>query len=105
MATTQLSATATPGRRYSFYARSKGVLSFTELSVTATPGQRHSFLAKTATVLLPGAATGGGGSWELHSQDELNAKARSDSVLQRLKEDDRDVFEMIKNIVRFGILD
>jgi hypothetical protein len=52
MAYTQLSVTATPGRRHSFSAKTPiagthtGL--FTELSVTATPGRIHSFSPKTA---------------------------------------------------------
>ena len=49
MAYTQLSPTATPGRRYSFTKGSLKNGPFTALSVTATPGRRHSFVAKTAS--------------------------------------------------------
>jgi len=51
MATTQLSLTATPGKRYSFIAKTaagKGSGPFTELSVYGVPGRIHSFAAKTA---------------------------------------------------------
>jgi len=49
---TQLSPTATPGKRYSFSAKTpavgeKGADLFTSLSVMAIPGQRHLFLPKT----------------------------------------------------------
>jgi len=53
-AITQLSLTATPGRRYSFSAKDPAPIVsgphtglFTELSVIGLPGQRHSFTAKT----------------------------------------------------------
>ncbi len=49
---TQLSPTATPGRRYSFSAKTpesggKGVGPFTSLSVSGVPGRIHTFSAKT----------------------------------------------------------
>ena len=57
MAYTRLSVTATPGKPYSFTAKTEApevvpeagphTGLFTELSVTALPGQRHSFSAKT----------------------------------------------------------
>ena len=48
MALTQLTPTATPGRRYTT-STAKGADTFTALSVTATPGRRHAFIAKDAT--------------------------------------------------------
>ncbi len=56
MATTQLSLSAVPGRRYSFVAKDSAVGShtggpFTELAVNALPGQPHSFVAKGAAVV------------------------------------------------------
>jgi len=52
---TQLSPTATPGKRYSFVAKTpavseKGVGPFTAQSVLAVPGIIHSFVAKTPEV-------------------------------------------------------
>jgi hypothetical protein len=48
MALTQLTPTATPGRRY-LSSTAKGAGTVTALSVTATPGRRHAFIAKDAT--------------------------------------------------------
>jgi hypothetical protein len=48
MALTQLTPTATPGRRY-LSSTAKGAGTFTALSVTATPGRRQAFIAKDAT--------------------------------------------------------
>jgi hypothetical protein len=56
---TQLSLVATPGRVYSFTAKSadgageKGEGLFTALSVLAVPGRRHIFLPKSIIVPVP----------------------------------------------------
>jgi len=51
MATTQLSVTATPGRRYAFI-KLKGEGPFTALSIAALPGCRHVFTAKTGAATV-----------------------------------------------------
>ena len=65
MAITQLSPSATPGKRYSFSAKDEAAPeagphtgTFTELSVTATPGPIHSFSAKDAAAPVAGPHTG-----------------------------------------------
>ena len=55
---TQLSPTATPGKRYSFSPKSAAgsgphTGTFTALSVLGTPGQIHSFVAKGVTPAGP----------------------------------------------------
>jgi hypothetical protein len=46
-----------------------------------------------------GVGVGGGGAWE------LRAATRRDNVLKRLKNDDRDILNIIKHIVRSGMLE
>ena len=62
MATTQLSPSAIPGKRYSFSPKAPAAGAhtgtFTELSVTATPGPIHSFSAKDAAAPESGPHTG-----------------------------------------------
>lgn len=55
---TRLSLTATPGRRYSFSAKTTGTHAglFTELTILALPGMRRVFVAKSEEA----ADTGGG---------------------------------------------
>ena len=62
MATTRLSLTATPGRGYSFSAKTAATGthtgSFTELSVSGVPGGIHSFSAKDPAASPTGPHTG-----------------------------------------------
>ena len=83
---TQLSPTATPGRRYSFSAKSGGgehTGDFTELGVLGVPGPRHSFSAKD-----PAAGIGHSGEFTYLAvygtpggRHEFSAKTPSDIVI------------------------
>ena len=118
MAYTQLSPTATPGRRYSFVAKFAAtgthIGSFTALSVMALPGPIRSFLAKTAVVVVvppvivpvvPSGGGGGGGYAYTRKDDEEYFKyQRAEAHRIRVLRDDQDVMELIVIIVKSGIL-
>ncbi len=120
MAITQLSLTGTPGRRYSFSAKSgaapptpKGVGLMTELSVLALPGMRHTFSTKgvaptptpvptPAPVGPTGAGGGGGGIIAAQRWREEYPRRKK---IDQLDKDDKEIMELAAIIVQSGILD
>ncbi len=129
MAYTQLNPTGTPGKRYSFSAKTaapigeKGIGEFTALSVLGVPGIIHSFTAKTAAVVgvkgvgeftalsviaLPGPIHAFLAKAEAVPEVEVlpiplvgGGKRRE---LLRLKRDDNELLEIISALLTKGIL-
>jgi len=103
MAYTQLSPIATPGKRYSFSAKTAAEAeerpagTFTALSVLALPGPIHSFLAKGVAPSprpTPSISVGGGG-FVPHAERER---------LARLRRDDNNLLEIISALLTKGML-
>jgi hypothetical protein len=120
MALTQLTPTATPGRRY-LSSTTKGAGTFTALSVTATPGRRHAFIAKDATAKGAGPFTALSVLALPGQRQEFTAKAAAAIIAEIEAEqvtygrrqwqrsawinDDEDLLDIIAQLAATGILD
>ena len=120
---TQLSVTATPGKRHSFSAKSKGSGPFTALSVLAVPGTIHSFTAKTpavgheglftelSVIALPGGRhvflpkVSVGPTGPSSAARQKYRIAYEDIDLEMAIKDDRDFMDLLIIMVEAGIFD
>jgi len=119
---TQLSITATPGKRQFFSAKSKGIGPFTALSVSAVPGAIHSFTAKTpavgheglftalsvialpggrhvflpkAFVVPPSEPDEGGGGKTYRSREHITSKENLGKWRKKLDREDEELLEIV----------
>ena len=124
---TQLSPSATPGKRYSFLAKEEAIPesgphtgTFTALSVSGTPGPIHSFLAKTEAAPEAGEHTGrftalsvlglpGGirvfsAKTEADEDERLSYAVTYTQRMRRIAKEDREILELVEIIVTSGML-